>query len=56
MERIILTEEGARVFLEAIENPPEPNEHLKKLAGEAHKDERRFRKSQERVRFLPLAQ
>jgi uncharacterized protein (DUF1778 family) len=31
-EVIKLTEEGSRVFVEALIDPPEPNEHLRSLA------------------------
>ena len=31
-EVIKLTEEGSRVFVEALIDPPEPNEHLRALA------------------------
>ena len=31
---IKLTAEGSRVFVEALINPPEPNEHLRALARE----------------------
>jgi len=31
---ITLTAEGSRVFVEALINPPEPNEHLRALAEE----------------------
>jgi uncharacterized protein (DUF1778 family) len=33
-EVITLTAEGTRVFVEALINPPEPNEHLRALAQE----------------------
>lgn len=33
-EVIKLTAEGSRVFVEALINPPEPNEHLRALARE----------------------
>ncbi len=33
-EVIRLTAEGSRVFVEALINPPEPNEHLQALAEE----------------------
>jgi len=33
-EVIELTAEGSRVFVEALINPPEPNEHLRALADE----------------------
>ncbi len=33
-EVIALTAEGSRVFVEALINPPEPNEHLRALAKE----------------------
>jgi uncharacterized protein (DUF1778 family) len=33
-EVIKLTEEGSRVFVEALIDPPEPNEHLRTLARE----------------------
>ena len=36
-ERLKLTSEGAAVFVEAITNPPEPNENLRTLAREARK-------------------
>jgi len=34
-EVIELTEEGSRVFVEALIDPPEPNEHLRALARES---------------------
>ena len=34
-EGIKLTEEGSRVFVEALIDPPEPNEHLRALARES---------------------
>jgi uncharacterized protein (DUF1778 family) len=34
-EVIKLTEEGSRVFVEALIDPPEPNEHLRALARES---------------------
>jgi uncharacterized protein (DUF1778 family) len=35
MHQVIkLTAEGSRAFVEALINPPEPNEHLRALAGE----------------------
>lgn len=34
-EVIKLTTEGSRVFVEALMNPPEPNENLRALAREA---------------------
>ena len=34
-EQLKLTSEGAAVFVEAITNPPEPNENLRALAREA---------------------
>lgn len=34
-EVITLTAEGSRVFVEAIIDPPEPNEHLRALARES---------------------
>jgi uncharacterized protein (DUF1778 family) len=33
-EVIKLTAEGCRIFVEALINPPEPNEHLRELAKE----------------------
>jgi uncharacterized protein (DUF1778 family) len=33
-EVIKLTAEGSRIFVEALINPPEPNEHLRELAKE----------------------
>jgi len=33
-EVIKLTAEGSRVFVDALINPPEPNEHLRALADE----------------------
>jgi uncharacterized protein (DUF1778 family) len=33
-EAIALSAEGSRVFVEALINPPEPNEHLQALARE----------------------
>lgn len=33
-EVIKLTAEGSRVFVEALINPPEPNDHLRELAEE----------------------
>lgn len=32
-ELIELTAEGSRIFVEALINPPEPNEHLRALAA-----------------------
>ncbi len=34
-EAIELTAEGSRVFVEALIDPPEPNEHLRALARES---------------------
>jgi uncharacterized protein (DUF1778 family) len=34
-EVVKLTEEGSRVFVEALIDPPEPNEHLRALARES---------------------
>ena len=37
-EVVKLTEEGSRVFVEALIDPPEPNEHLRALARESGVD------------------
>ena len=38
-QSIIKTEEDARIFIEALENIPEPNEKLKKAFKDFHKQE-----------------
>jgi uncharacterized protein (DUF1778 family) len=37
-EVIKLTAEGSRIFVEALINPPEPNEHLRELVKEFGSD------------------